>query len=180
MSRVLKAYMRGEIAAKFDGVDGGLLVTAQGLDSEKTYAFRSALQSRNLRYTVLRNSLARQAFTAMGYDADELRTVLKGPVGVVYTTEDGSAALAAKAVADWKKENKDKLVILAGGLLDGEVVSAKDAKTLKDMPTKDDARAMLLGTLQAGATKLLGTIREPIQGLACVLQNYHDKKEKGE
>ena len=69
MSRVLKAFMRDEITARFDGVDGGLLITAQGLDSEKTYALRSALQSRNLRFTILRTSLARQAFTAMGYDA---------------------------------------------------------------------------------------------------------------
>lgn len=177
MSRLLKGYMRDEITAKFDGVDGGVLITTQGLNSEKTYAFRSALQSRNMRYMVLRNSLARHAFAGMGYDGEELRKVLEGPCGIVYTSEEGSAALAAKALDEWKKEAKDKLVLLKGALLDGQVVSAKDAVALKDAPTKDQARAMLLGTLQAGATKLLGTIREPFAGLVYVLNNYHEKKE---
>ena len=177
MSRMLKGYMRDEITSKFNGVDGGLLISTQGLNSEKTYALRSALQSRNLRYVVLRNSLARHAFVSLGYDGDALNKVLEGPCGIVYTSEEGSAALAAKAIDEWKREAKDKLVLLKGALLDGQVVDAKDAAGLKDAPTKDQARAMLLGTLQAGATKLLGTIREPLAGIVYVLNNYHEKKE---
>lgn len=177
MSRMLKGFMRDEMAASFDGVDGGLLVSTQGLNSEKTYAFRRALHGRNLSYMVLRNSLARHALVGMGYDNESLRKVLTGMVGVIYSKEEGSAPLAARALEDWKRETRDKIVLVKGALFDGQVVPADDAMALKDAPTKEQARAQLLGTLQAGATKLLGTIREPYAGIVYILQNYHDKRE---
>lgn len=177
MSKILKSLMRDELTTLFADVDGGLLISAQGLNSEKTYAFRKAMHQRNVSYTIVKNSLARAAFKARGYKTGELEKVFKGPVGILYTEEEGSATSAARAVSEWKVANKDKIIQYVGALLEGQVLGAKDAEQLKNAPTKDQARAQLLGIIQAPATQLLGTIREPHARVVYLLNALKEKME---
>lgn len=178
MSKVLKALMQREVQSRLDGVDGGIFVSAQGLNSEKTYDFRSALHGQNLKYTVIRNAFARKAFLEFGFDAAAIDSVLKGPLGVVYTTEENSATTAAKAIGAWKKAAKDKAVVYQGAFIDGEILNAKQAKELEKAPGKLEARAMLLGIIQAPVTQLMATIREPHARAVYLLEAYRKKQEE--
>jgi len=178
MSKWVKDLMRSQLADQFRGVDGGVFISTQGLNSEKTYAFRAALNAKKMRYTVLRNAMACQAFASFGYSASALAQVLKGPIGVVTCDEEGAAMAAARVVADWKLETRDKVIEWKGAFVDGEVVGAQEAEDLKNAPTKDQARAMLLGLIQAPATQLLGTVREPCARVAYLLKAFADKREE--
>lgn len=180
-AKKLKTMMQGEFQSRLDGVDGGIFISTQGLNSEKTYSFRAALHARNIKFTIMRNAFARKAFTSNGYKLDQLDEILKGALGMVYTTEEGSATESAKAIDEWKRANKDKVVQWMGAFLDGEIMGPKQAKQLKDAPTKEQARAMLLGIIQAPVTQLLATIREPGARVVYLLNAYHDKRnEAGE
>jgi len=180
VSKFLKSLMRDELREKLDGADSGVFIRTKGLNSEKTYGFRAALQAQGLKYTVLRNALALQAFSELGYppDAFEKAGVFDGPVGVVYskTAEDG-ALLSAKTIAAWKRDNKDKVIKWAGAYMDGAVLDAKDAQALKDAPGKDEARGMLAGVLLAPVTQLMGTINEPAMRLLYALDAKKRKME---
>jgi large subunit ribosomal protein L10 len=178
MSRLLKAMMRTDIESRLNGVDGGVFVSTQGLNSELTYDFRVALNARNLRYMVLRNALARQALEAQGFDQAELKKIFTGNMGVVFGAEEGSACAAARAIDEWKTEKRDKVIEWKGAFMEGDLLGPKDAKSLKDAPTKDQARAMLLGIIQAPVTQFLATIREPFARIVYVLNNYHKKREE--
>lgn len=178
MSKLLKSIMREEVRTQLEGVDGGVIVSAQGLDSEKTYSFRSAMHGQGIKYTIIRNAFARDAFISFGYDAKETAALLKGPLAVVYTDEENSAPTSAKALSEWKKANKDKIILIKGGFMDGEIFGAKRAAGLKDLPTKDGARAMLLGIIQAPVTQLLATIREPHARVVYLLNSWKDKREE--
>ena len=180
MSKFLKGLMRDDLKTKFEGADGGLLVDASGLNSEQTYNFRAMLHQRNLKYTVVRNALARLTFQEYGYTQEDLEKVFQGPVGVVYSTEEGSALSGAKAVAAWKKETKDKIVKWKGAFMEGSVMGPKDAEALKDAPGRSEAYAMLAGVLQAPVVQLLGTVREPHMRFLYVLNNYGDKRKESE
>lgn len=179
MSKQLKELMRDELTQRFAGVDGGVFVSTQGLNSEQTYAFRKALQAGKLKYTVLRNALARQAFMAYGYKGAELEKVLTGPIGVVYTREAGSAMAGARAIDTWKRESRDKIVQWKGAFLDGTVLGPKDAEQLKNAPTKRDAQAMLAGALQAPISKFAGTLQECYAKLAYGVDALRKKREEG-
>lgn len=161
MSKQLKSMMRADFKRRLDGVDGAVLIRTQGLDSHKTYAFRKALNQKKLKYTLLRNAIATQALVELGYKAKELDKVLTGSVGMVYSRESGSAMASARAVSEWKKESKDKVVEWVGAFMDGAVMGPTDAQALKDAPTRPQALAMLCGVLQAPVQQLLATIREP-------------------
>ncbi len=179
MSKVLKSLIRDQLKDRFENVEGGVFISTQGLDSEKTYAFRAALKKQNVRYTVLRNALARDAFTQFGYQAAELDRVLTGPVGVAYTTDEGSATTAARVVSEWKRDTRDKIVAWKGAFLEGQVLGPEEAEKLKDAPTKDQARAMLLGMFQAPITQFMGTIREPYARVVYLLNAFADKRKDG-
>ena len=179
MSKLLKSLMQNEVKARFEGVDGGVLVSAQGLNSEKTYHFRKTMHEQGVKYTIVRNAFFQKAIGEYGYDTDELKKVLQGPLGVVYTEDENSAVVAAKALAAWKKEKKDKVILVQGAFMDGAVLGEKEANTLKDMPGKNEARAMLLGIMQAGITQLLATIREPHARVVYLLNSWKEKREEG-
>ena len=178
-NKMLKASIRDELTDRFRSIDGGVFINVQALNSERTYLFRKALNDRKVKFQVVRNRLARDAFVGHGYVAAELDNVLKGPVGVLYTEEENSATTAAKFLAEWKREVKDKLVEWKGAFLEGQVLGAKAAEQLKDAPSKNEARAMLLGTIQAPIVQLLRTIREPEARIIYVLNAMREKREEG-
>lgn len=179
MSKQLKTLMRVAFEAKFDGIEGGVLINAQALNSEQTYAFRKAMHARKLKYTVLRNAVAAHAFVGQGYKKGELDKVLKGPVGIVYSAEEGAATLAARSVFEWKRETRDKLVEWKGAFVDGTVVGAKDAEALRNAPGKRELRAMLAGALEAPIVKLAATLKEMYARFAYAVHALEEKRGGG-
>jgi large subunit ribosomal protein L10 len=179
MSRFLKALMKDQLASRFDGVDGGVVISTAGLNSELTYDFRKTLHEQKLKYTVVRNSLIKNTFEEMGYPRPALNAHFKGQCGIVWGAVEGSAMAGARAVSDWKKERKDKVVAWKGAFMEGAVMGPQEAQDLKDAPTRDQAYAMLAGILQAPITQLLATVAEPAKGMVYVMDAYKRKLEDG-
>jgi large subunit ribosomal protein L10 len=177
MSKLLKSLMQKEFKSGLEGVDGGIFISTQGLNAEKTYSFRSALHGQNLTFKVIRNAFVRKAFVEFGFPAEDMDKVLQGPLGLVYTTEENSATTAAKAIGAWKTAAKNKNVLYKGAFMDGEILNANQAKDLEKAPTKLEARAMLLGIIQAPVTSLLAQIREPHARVVYLLEAYRKKQE---
>lgn len=178
MSKQLKTLMREALEAKFEKVDGGVVINASLLNSEQTYAFRKAMHARKLRFTVVRNAIAARALMGKGYKQKDLEKIFKGPVGVVYTDADGGPTQAAKAVYDWKKETRDKVVEWKGAFIDGQVLGPKDAEALRSAPGKQEVRAQLAGALQAPIVKLAATFKEMYARFAYAIHALEEKKGK--
>jgi large subunit ribosomal protein L10 len=179
MSKQLKTLMREALETKFEGIDGGVLVNAQGLNSEQTYAFRKALHAKRLKYTMVRNAIAARALAGKGYKVADLEKVMTGPLGLVYSKDEGSAVLGAKVLFDWKKETRDKVVEWKGAIVDGQVLGAKDAEALRNAPGKKEARAMVAGALQAPIVKLAATFKEMYARFAYAIHALEEKKGGG-
>ena len=82
---------------------------------------------------------------------------------------------AAKVLKDFVKDN-EKLKIKAG-LLEGQVLDGKAVQDqLATMPGKNEARAMLLATLQAPAQRMVMLLNTPGGNLVRALQA---KAQKG-
>ena len=67
--------------------------------------------------------------------------------------------MAAKILVDFAKEN-EKLVIIGGGLED-KPLSKIDVEALAMLPCVSDLRGMIVGLLQAPASKILRLTMEP-------------------
>jgi large subunit ribosomal protein L10 len=120
---------------------------------------------------VLKNTLVKQALATEPY-VSKLSANLKGMTGVAWSFEEPSAA--ARVLKDFVKEN-EKLKIKAG-LLDGQVLDAKAVENqLASLPSKDEARSMLLATLMAPAQQFVMLINTPAGNMVRLLQAKQNK-----
>lgn len=135
----------------------------RGLTVAQMTELRLKARSEGVYVRVVKNTLARRALEGTEFEC--LRDALEGPLVLAFSREDPGAA--ARVVKDFAKAN-EKLVtkaVAVGGALYG----AGDLDRLASLPNLDQARAMLLGVLQAPLTQLARTLAEPPAMLARVM-----------
>jgi large subunit ribosomal protein L10 len=109
---------------------------------------------------VVKNTLARRAVEGTEFEC--MTETLKGPILLAFGKEDPGAA--ARVIKDFAKNHKAlQAVSLSTG---GQLLPAEDLATLANLPTLDQARAILLGVMIAPMTKLVRTFAEPSAMLA--------------
>ena len=118
---------------------------------------------------VSKNTLCRLAIK--GTACEPLAKVLTGRTALV----TGSDVVAlCKVLVDEEKAQPNNLQILSG-VLDGVVLSADDVRTLSKLPSLDVLRGMLIGLIQAPATKIAGVVQAPAAQLARLCSAYSNK-----
>ena len=157
-----KAFV-AEVNAVAGSALSAIAAEYRGLTVEEMTALRKNAREKGVYLRVVKNTLARRAFQGTDYEC--MNDTLKGPLILAFSQEDPGAA--ARLVKDFAKEHDAlKAVSLAIG---GELLPASDLGKLADLPTLDQARAMLLGCLQAPLSKLVRTLAEPQAMLARTL-----------
>jgi large subunit ribosomal protein L10 len=122
-------------------------------------------------YCVAKNTLIRLAST--GTRAEALAPYLAGPTALAFAHDEPSAL--AKVLVGYAKEN-EKFEIKAG-LVDGQVVDLAEIRGLAELPSPDELRAMLMGTLQTPMRKLAGTLQSLLGQLCNALEERHKQLE---
>ncbi len=145
--------------------DTGLVVVAHntGMVAAQSAEFRKKVKEAGGSVKVAKNTLAKLALKDT--DAEGLSDLMKGPTVLAFSKDPIAAARAAVAYA----KGNEKLVIL-GGAMGKTVLDAKGVKALAELPSLDELRAKLIGLLNAPATKIARTVKEPGAKLARVIQ----------
>jgi large subunit ribosomal protein L10 len=121
---------------------------------------------------VVKNTLARRAVEGTEFEC--MRDSLKGPLLLAFAKDDPGAA--ARIIKNFAKEhNALTAVSLSAG---GQLLPGSDLEKLADLPTLDQARAMLLGVFMAPMSQLVRTLAEPSAMLARTL-NARAQQEAG-
>ncbi len=135
----------------------------RGLTVEEMTALRKEARGSGVYLRVVKNTLARRAIEGTEFEC--MRDTLKGPILLAFAKDDPGAA--ARVIKDFAKEHEAlKAVSLSTG---GQLLPASDLGRLADLPTLDQARAMLLGVMIAPLTQLARTLSEPSAMLARTL-----------
>ncbi len=145
MDRAAKRELIDQLHGVFD--DTGVVVVAHNTGSVK----------------VAKNKLVQLAIKDTA--TADISDLLKGPTILAYSKDPIAAAKAAVAYA----KGTDKLVIL-GGAMGKTRLDANGVKALAELPSLDELRAKLIGLLNAPATKIARTVKEPGAQLARVIQ----------
>lgn len=178
----VKTLMRTEIEKKFKSIDGGVVVSFTGLNSEQTYDLRKKLHEKGVKFHIVKNAVAVRAFQTLGYEESKLTKVLAGPVGIIYSPSDGGMVGAAKALYDWKQapanKNFEKTVAIKGGLFKGDVITEAHVKALKDLPSREVLLGMVAGAFQAPIQGLANCFYQSIAKFAGAIAAVEDKKKK--
>ena len=135
----------------------------RGLTVAEMTELRKEARNAGVYMRVVKNTLARRAVEGTEFEC--MQDTLKGPILLAFAKEDPGAA--ARVIKNFAKEHDAlQAVSLSAG---GQLLPASDLATLADLPTLDQARAMLLGVMMAPMTKLARTLAEPSAMLARTL-----------
>ena len=135
----------------------------RGLSVGEMTELRVQARESDVYLKVVKNTLAKRAVE--GTDFECMKSSLSGPLILAFSREDpGAAARVIKGFA----KNHDKLKAVAL-VLAGELYSAVDLDRVAALPTLDEARAKLLGTLIAPMSQFVRTLAEPGAMLARAL-----------
>jgi large subunit ribosomal protein L10 len=146
MPSLINELMLAEIGEVVRGAQALILVDASRLNSEDAIKFRV-----NLRKVGARLKLAKSAVIYRVLPEGTEKSVPKsGPIGLIVA--GGDIAAAAKLVNELVKEEKVKL---KGGILEGKPLDAKQAAKLADLPTREQANAMLVRVLNSPLVQLV-------------------------
>jgi large subunit ribosomal protein L10 len=175
MSKALKKHIHQDLQRRFERLDGYVLVDFRGLNSAQSYDLRRMLHGVGVRMSVVPNRLALRILDRWQGQRAEFRQFFRGPTAVVYG-EDGPLS-ASKAIAQWKKKNKDLLAI-KGGVLSGEIVTAAGMEKLSKIAERPQLLAQLAGTLQAPLAQIACVTQGPLRKLAYALDAVRRKLEE--
>lgn len=163
MDRAAKRELIDQLHGVFD--DTGVVVVAHntGMVAAQSAEFRRVVKDAGGSVKVAKNKLVQLAIKDTA--TADISDLLKGPTILAFSKDPIAAAKATVAYA----KGNDKLVIL-GGAMGKTVLDAKGVKALAELPSLDELRAKLIGLLNAPATKIARTVKEPGGQLARVIQ----------
>jgi large subunit ribosomal protein L10 len=141
----------------------------RGLSVGEMTELRVQARQSDVYLKVVKNTLARRAIA--GTDFECMQDSLSGPLVLAFSRQDpGAAARVIKGFA--KNHEQLKTVAVALG---GTLYSAADLDRVAALPTLDEARAMLLGTLIAPMSQFVRTIAEPAAMLVRTLAQRREQ-----
>ena len=170
MDRAAKAELVTTLNGVFAGAGAVVVAHYAGMTVAQMTDYRRRMVAAGGKVKVAKNRLAKIAIK--GTDAEGISDLFKGQTVIAYSKDP---IAAAKVAVKYAKDN-EKLVIL-GGSMGKTVLNASGVKALADLPSLDELRAKLIGLLNAPATKIARTIKEPGAKLARVVQAKAGKVE---
>ena len=166
-----KKEVVAEVSTRLAKAKSVILAEYRGLPVEAITVLRARARKDGVYLRVLKNTLARRA--VQGTPFEKLADQMIGPLA--YGISDDPVA-AAKVLHAYAKEN-DKLVI-KGGAMPGQVMSAKEVGQLATLPSREELLSKLLGTMQAPIAKFVQTLNEVPSKFVRTLAAVRDQKEK--
>jgi large subunit ribosomal protein L10 len=163
VNRTLK---EDKVASYTEAMEGaGLVVVLRqnSLNADQTLALRRAGHEQGVAILVAKNSLVKIALKEAGLEG--LDPYMQGQTMLAFSED---AVTAAKVAANFAKENKDGLILMAAAM-NGQILDQQGAMALATLPSLDELRGKLIGLLQAPATKVAGVLQAPAGQLARVM-----------
>ena len=169
MDRSQKADLVDELKNVFNETSVVVITRNNGLSVAQSTDLRLKMRDAGAQYKVAKNRLALIALDGTRYSP--IGDLLKGPTALATSTDP---VAAAKVAVDFAKTN-DKFEIV-GGAMGDTVLDVDGIKALAALPSLDELRATIIGTIQAPASKIARTVAEPGAQLARIFQAYSAKE----
>jgi large subunit ribosomal protein L10 len=177
MSKPVKNLIVESYKRRFEGVTGAVVVDIRGIASNDNNKFRETLAQKQIKVTVVKNSLARRAFE--GTEMTDLGEMLEGSSAMVYPVgEDVSVVSVARELIGMVKQLPN--LTFKGALMDGIRFGPDEIDALSKYPTREEAQAKVVQVLLSPGRNLAGAIAGPGGRIASILKTIQDKLEKGE
>lgn len=168
-----KAFKNDKISLikeKIDKAQVAIVTDYKGLTVEEITKLRRSLQKDGGDYMVTKNTLAKIAIKGTPYEV--LADSMKGPIAIAFGFEDQVAP--AKALSNFIKEVKKGEILAAA--MDGNLLSASEAKALANLPSKAELYAKMLGCINSPASGIANSVNAVMSSLVRAIAAVRDQK----
>lgn len=145
-----------------------------GLNVLEITELRKKLRETDTFYKVVKNTLARRAFTGTDSAGDKFLSELTGPVALAFNFDD--PVKLAKVLKDYSREH-EKLKIKCG-LFNSKFLTSVDINTLANLPSREVLIAKVVSGMKAPINNLVFTLKGIIAKLIYTLEAIKSQKEK--
>jgi large subunit ribosomal protein L10 len=175
MLRQDKERIVSELAERLKSSENLLVADYRGLTMPEIDELRTKLLESGARFSVVKNTLTRRAAEEAG--VKELLELIDGPTAIAFIDAEGDPAAAAKILNDTARAND--VLVIRGGLLEGDTVTDVEVKHLATLPPTDVLRAQLVGAVAAPLTTVVGLFTAPLRDLVNVIDARIKQLEEG-
>lgn len=159
------------IAEKLSRVNSLIFADYQGMTMSQLAEIRNQLAENSAEFSVTKNNLLKIALKRSQNQIDD--KVLEGPVATLFAFGDEITPIKilSKAI---KELNIGKI---KGGILDGEFLDESKINKLALLPSKDELRGQVVGTLGSPLYGIVGVLQASLRNLVYALDQI--RKQKG-
>ena len=155
-----------------EGVTTLFLLENHGLKVNDVNVLRSEVRNTDATYKVVKNTVVRLAVE--GTEMEGITPFLSGPKVLAYTGGDGVAL--AKVLKDFIKDHPE--LSFKHAYLEGQILDAKEAEKIADLPSRDELIAKLVNLLQSPIRRLAVALNAPLQQFVNVIGQIAEKDDE--
>ena len=174
MSKPVKHLLEESYRRKFADLDSAVLIDIRGIPSNDVNRLRSSLAEKQIKITIVKNSLARRM--AKGTGLANLVALFDGPSAMVYGPE--GAIVTSRELIRWAKELEN--FNFKGALMEGTVFGVDQLDALSKYPTREEAQAQTVQLALSPGQQLVGSIVSPGRKIAALIKTIEEKMENNQ
>lgn len=161
-----------EITNNINAAKSVFLTDFIGLNVAEISELRRSFRAQEVKYQVVKNTLARLSVKSAGYD--QILDCLEGPTAFAYGTVDPAAP--ARVIKEFTKKI-DKLKI-KGCIFEGVLIDVNRANELANLPTQQVLLAQIMGALKSPISNLVYSLGGMLSKLVYALDSLKKQKEQ--
>ena len=172
MSKPVKKLIRDELIKRFDGVTQLAIVGFTGVDANTANVIRARLAGKDIRVSVVKNALAKQAFRELGID--NAAQLLDGPCAIAYGAD--SVVTVVRELLDIGKDAPN--LVVKAAFMEGDLFTQDKIEALSKYPTRPEAIGQALSCVLSAGANLSACIIGPAGQIAGILKSIEEKAGK--
>jgi len=145
-----KTYIE-DMKKVFSSNDAVMITHYQGLNVVQLDSLRKELRENGIVFKITKNRITKLAVKET--PLKDLEQFFTGPTAAAISSDP---FMSARILTKFAKSN-DKLKIVAG-FMEGKVINEAEVAKIASLPTLKEARAQIVGVLNASAQKLIGIL----------------------
>jgi large subunit ribosomal protein L10 len=169
MNKETKKTYIDEMKKVFSSNEAVMITHYQGLNVVQLDALRKELRENGIVFKITKNRITKLALKET--PLKELEKFFTGPTAAAISSDP---FMSARILAKFAKTN-DKLKIVAG-FMEGKVIDQAEVAKIASLPTLKEARANIVGILNASAQKLIGILLAQSKKMANLAPAEENKK----
>ena len=173
MTKEQKIAVVESLKEKFANSQFFYLADSSELTVAEINDLRALCYERGVSLTVVKNTLVRKAFEAIGEQYSELYPVLTGPTSVMFA-EVGN--IPAKVIQEFRSK-KEKPILKAAWIDSGIYIGDEQLTALVNLKSKEDLIGELIGLLQSPAKNVVGALQSGGGKLAGIIKTLSERAE---